>query len=198
MKTISGTLSAYLAGSTGIEARILFWISPKDRTTGATVNFGFWGGDDDMDFTINAVSRTYHGAGALFAPDPLTYQVGLSVNTYGLTVSSLAPEIQDALRAYDPRVAPVEIHRAFFDTQSGALLEEPMRMFKGQVDDILFDTPEIGGGASATINMSSSAIFLTRALSQLKSETMQRDRSNDRFFRWVDVSGNVSVSWGSA
>ena len=197
MRTVSGTLSAYLAGATGIEARVLFWITVKDRGTGAPVTIGFWNGDDDQTFTIGGTPRLYYGAGAMSLPDPITYTTGLSVTTYDLNLSPLSEKVQDALRLYDPRLAPVEIHRAFFDTQSKALLEEPTRMFKGQVDAIPIDTPEVNGEASAKISMSSSAVFLTKRLTQKKSEAMQRLRSDDRFFRWTDVSGQISVSWGS-
>ena len=197
MRTISPALSAYLAGSTGIEARVLFWITAKDRGTGAPVTFGFWNGDDDEVFTINSVARTYHGAGDLALPEPMTFSAGLSISTYELALSPLSADVQSALRTYDPRLAPVEIHRAFFDTTSKVLLEEPTRVFKGQVDEVPIGTPEINGEATAKISMSSSAVFLTRKLTQTKSESMQRLRSDDRFFRWTDITGQVSVSWGS-
>lgn len=176
---------------------MLFWITAKDRSTGVAVNFGFWNGDDDQSFTIGGVARTYYGAGDLALPDPITYSAGLSINTYELSLSPLSAKVQEALRTYDPRLAPVEIHRAFFDTSSKVLKEEPMRVFKGQVDEIPIGTPEVNGEASAKISMSSSAVFLTKRLTQTKSEAMQRLRTDDRFFRWTDISGQVSVSWGS-
>lgn len=197
MRTISGTLSTYLSGADGIEARVLFWIAAKNRSTGAAVNFGFWNGDDDQVFTIGGVARTYYGAGDLALPDPITYSAGLSINTYELSLSPLSENVQAALRTYDPRLAPVEIHRAFFNTSTKVLMEEPMRVFKGQVDQVPIGTPEVNGEATAKINMSSSAVFLTKRLTQTKSESMQRLRSDDRFFRWTDISGQVSVSWGS-
>lgn len=197
MKSISGTLSTYLASPNGISARILLWLSAKDRGTGATVTVGFWNGDDDETFTIGGVSRLYYGAGDLALPEPLTYQVGLSSNTYSIGLASLSPKVQDALRLYDPRMAPVEIHRAFFNPSSGALIEEPMRIFKGQVDENQIGTPEMNGEATATLTMLSSAVFLTRRLTQTKSEATQRLRSDDRFLRWVDVSGSVNVAWGA-
>lgn len=197
MRTVSGTLASYLAGSTGIEARILFWLTVRDRGTGAPVTIGFWNGDDDETFTVGGTPRLYYGAGDMALPEPITYTTGLSISTYELNLSPLSENVQDALRLYDPRLAPVEIHRAFFDTQTKVLLEEPMRVFKGQVDQVPIGTPEVNGEASARITMSSSAVFLTKRLTQTKSESMQRLRSNDRFFRWTDISGQVSVSWGS-
>lgn len=197
MRTISPTLSAYLAGDSGLQARVLFWIGAKDRGTGATVNFGFWNGDDDADFTINSVVRTYHGAGDVALPDPITYSAGLQANTYELPLSPLSPAVQDALRTYEPRFAPVEIHRAFFDTVSGALIEEPTRVFKGQVDTVSIGTPAVNGEADGKVVMLSSAVFLTRKLSQTKSEATQRLRSDDRFFKYIDITGQVTVSWGS-
>lgn len=197
MRSITPALASYLAGASGIEARILCWITSKNRGTGAPVTFGFWNGDDDETFTINGVARLYYGAGDMGMPEPMTYSAGLSVNTYSLDLSMLSDHVQSALRTHDPRLAPVEIHRAFFNTQTKVLLEEPMRLFKGQVDENPIGTPEVNGEASAALVMSSSAIFLTKRLTQTKSEAMQRLRSNDRFFRWTDISGQVTVSWGS-
>lgn len=198
MKTLSPTLTAYLAGSTGIEARILLWMTVKDRSTGAAVTFGFWNGDDDQNFTINAVSRLYYGAGPLALPEPITYEVGLQVNAYEMDLSPLSTDVQSAIRTYESRLAPIEIHRAFFDTQSHALIEEPMRIFKGQIEEEPISTPEVNGNPSVKIRMSSSAVFLTKSLTQTKSEAMQRLRSDDRFYRWTDITGQVETSWGTA
>ena len=197
MRTVSGTLSTYLAAETGVKARLLLWLTAKNRSTGAAVSFGFWNGDDDATITISGTPRLYYGAGDLDLPDPLTYSTGLNINTYELDLSILSLNVQAALRTNNPRLAPVEIHRAFFNTASDVLIEEPTQVFKGQVDEAPIGTPEVGGETSCKITMSSSAVFLTRRLTQTKSESMQRLRSDDRFFRWTDISGQVSVSWGS-
>lgn len=196
MRALSGTLQSYNTAPGGRKFRVLFWITAKDRSTGNPITFGFWNGEDDRNFTIDAVSRLYYGAGNLALPEPVIYSVGLRVSTYTLDLSPLSPEVQAALRTYDARLAPVEIHRAALDPQSDTLIEEPMRILKGIVEEAPIGTPEVGGEATMQVRISTSAVQLTKRLTQTKSDATQSLRSGDRFARYIDVSGQVPVSWG--
>ena len=197
MKSYNATELAYLT-SPGFMFRTLVWITAKDRSTGAPVTFGFWNGDDNQNFTINAVSRLYYGAGNLANPSqPIQYQVGVKPTDYSLTLAPLSDEIVSLLRAYDARLAPIEIHRAMLDPLSNNVISEPLRVFKGQIDEAPLITPEVGGTASCTLRCLSSAINLTRTVVQTKSDTVQQLRSGDRFRRYIDISGVVQVSWGA-
>ena len=196
MKSFSGTLTTYLATG-NLMSRVLFWITAKDRSTGSPVTLGFWNGDDNQNFTINAVARTYYGAGDLANPSsPLVYQVGVKPTDFELVLAPLSQEVADAIRLYDCRMAAVEIHRAFFDPLTGNLVEEPTRVFKGQIEEAPLVTPEVNGTSTCTLKLISSAVNLTRSLVLTQSDTYQQLRSNDRFRRYVDVSGSVDVAWG--
>jgi hypothetical protein len=197
MRAISGTLQAYLSGPGGRKFRVLFWLTAKDRSTGAAVTFGFWNGDDNQNFTINGVSRLYYGAGQLALPGPITYQTGIAVNVYTLPISPLSSQAISALMTYDARMAPVEIHRAAFDPLTDNLIEEPMRMLKGQIEEAPIITPEIGGQAKCELKIATSAVFLTKRLTQTKSHATQLQRSLDGFNRYGSVSGQVTVLWGA-
>lgn len=198
MRAISGTLQTYLSGVGGRKFRMLFWVTAKDRSTGAPVTFGFWNGDDNQTFTIGGVSRLYYGAGQIALPEPITYQMGLAVNQYTLDLSSLSADVQAAVRTYDARMAPVEIHRAAFNPLTDALIEEPMRVLKGQIEEAPFGTPEVGGEADLKIKISTNSITLTKKLTQTKSAATYELRSADKIGRYADVSGQIPVSWGSA
>jgi hypothetical protein len=125
-------------------------------------------------------------------------QTGLVVRMQRLTLSPLSPEVAQMLRGYDPRLAPVEIHRALFYPESRELVAEPRRVFKGWIDQAPITTPEIGGAAMAEVSLASAARALTIPLAAKKSDETQRRRGDDRFRRYADVSGQVEVWWGEA
>ena len=125
---------AFLAGRPGIRARWLIWIEAKNRLTGAEQTQGFWTGDDDATFTIGGQSRDYFGAGGFIALRELTYEAGTNVQMQRLTMGPVTEEVKQALRTYEPRLAPVEVHLALFDTTTNALIGTP-RAFTGWIDD---------------------------------------------------------------
>jgi len=112
-------------------------------------------------------------------------------------LNPLDASVAHLVRALDIGLAPVEIHRALFDPHSGALIEEPHRVWKGFVDQSPITTPEIGGQALVELTLASSARALQRGLTLTKSDAVQRRRSDDRFRHYSDVSGSVKVWWGS-
>lgn len=195
MRSFSGTASTYLA--TGqVHARILFWASAKNRGTGATETIGIWNGDQDRAFTIGGASRTYVGAGGLIQIEPMVYGTGLQIRTQQVAFSPLDAEVIDLIRTFEPRLAPVELHRALFDPLTGDLIEEPHRIFKGEIDDLTIGTPEVNGTATCSLTLVTTARTLTKTLAAKRSDAVQRQRSSDRFLRYADVSGAVDVFWG--
>lgn len=197
MREFDSNTAGHFATATGIMSHTLFWMVARNRTTGAAEPVGFWTGDDHQTFTVGGVNRTYLGAGGLLGLPALMFEAGLSVRNYTFSMASLAPEVAEALRYYEPRLAPVEVHRALFDAQTGALVSAPYRLLSGIVDDVQIVTPATGGQGSASVSVASSARALTRALPIFKSDEQQKLRGGDRFRRWVDVSGSVDVYWGS-
>ena len=197
MRSYDANTAAYLAGETAIVSHVLIWIAAKNRSTGATESIGFWTGDDHQDFMVDGQTRTYYGAGDVLDVPPITYEAGLTVRMHTFGLASLAPEVAMLLRGYEPRLAPVEVHRALFYASTGALAADPHRVLAGWIDEAQINTPEIGGNGGATITIASSARALTRGLPICKSDAQMQKRSGDRFRRYVDVSGAVDVFWGS-
>lgn len=197
MREYDATTAAWLASGQHVIARSLVWISARNRDTLATETIGFWTGDDHREFTINGSLRTYFGAGAALDVPAFVYQTGLDVRMHTISLAGVAPEVEQAIRGYEPRLAPVEVHRALFSPDTMNLVAEPHRVFRGTIDEISYPTPEIGGDAVVSVSVASASRTLTRTLTLMKSDNAQRLRGGDRFRRYADVSGAVEVKWGS-
>ncbi|MFN4172709.1 MAG: hypothetical protein ACK4GW_13245 [Pseudorhodobacter sp.] len=200
MRAFSTATASYLAQARagGFVARLLFWVAARNRTTGEVETIGIWNGRRDRAFTIGGATRTYKGAGGLLSVDPIVYIKGLGVQMQRARLSPIDEEVELLIRGYDARLAPVEIHRALFDPQSRALVDEPHRVFRGRIDKAPVTVPELGGEMSVEITMASSARDLTRTLALRKSDEAQQLRSGDRFLRYADISGQVQTWWGEA
>ena len=115
----------------GTDTRVLVWIEAKNRATGATETMGLWTGDDHEDFTIGGQVRTYFAAGNVLNVDNIISEIGLNVRMHNITLSAISPEIEQLVRGYDVRLAPVEIHRVVRDLETGNLISAPRQIFKG-------------------------------------------------------------------
>lgn len=196
MRSHSPAMLAYLNARKGFMVRLLFWAEPRNRVTGVPVPIGVWTGSYTRDFTIQGGSRIYAGAGAVLGIAPIVTAIGTEVRTQRVTLSAIFPEIEDIIRLHDARRAPCEIHRACFDPDTLALIEEPRRLFKGRISKAPITRPEDGGLASVQLSLVSSARDLTRTLTAKQSDASQQLRAGDRFLRHADVSGQVDVAWG--
>lgn len=180
----------------GIIARQLVWITAKNRSTGDPESIGFWNGEDHETITINGDARVYYGAGTTLQVPRVVTEIGVKVRTHRITFSSVAPEVQVALRQYDARLAPIEVHRVLLDLDSRNLVSEPHRVLKGWINKAPIPTKKPGDSAEMTIEMVTSARMLTRTLALLKSDESQKQRGGDRFRKYADISGDVQTYWG--
>ena len=197
MRPIGAPTLTEASTASGLIARLYVWVSARDRATGAIQTLGLWSGDDVVSETVESEARTYYGAGALLAVEPITYEAGLSVRMQRVTLSSISPEVEQLVRGYDTRLAPVQIHRGLINATSNALVETPHRLLTGTVDEIAFTTPAEGGSATCEIRIANAARELTRGLTaKYSDETMKSLASGDDFFRYADISGEVTVRWG--
>jgi hypothetical protein len=198
MRTYDPAEFAHLQSRSGTRARLLVWIAARNRLTDAVETVGFWNGDDDVTFTIEGEARVYHGAGALLGMDDLNVEPGLGVRMFSVWLATAAPEVIDAVRGYDVRLAPVEVHRVLTDPVSHQMIAPPHRLFRGTVDGAPLTTPaKRSSGGRVAVSIASAARALTRTLSARYSDaSMRRRGGDDRLFRYADVSGSVPVYWG--
>ena len=195
MRYVPPAVAAARAARVSTHVEVLVWILARNRSTGEVESMGLWSGDDVVDFTIGAETRTYYGAGALLEVPDIQASTGLEVRTISLTLAAMSPEVETLIRGYDVRFGAVQIHRAEFGP-TGALLGEPERIFKGFVNGAPITTPEIGGTGSAALQCVSHSRVLTRHGSVTKSDQVQQSRGGDRFRRYGTLTAAAAIYWG--
>lgn len=197
MRSYSPSTAAIMVARSPLHAQALVWIEARNRTTGAIETVGLWTGDDHRDFVIGTETRTYFGAGALLNVDPIRRQSGLQARTQKATLSGIPPEVQLALRGYNVRHAPIEVHRAMFDPLTLVLADAPHRVFRGYVDRLRFVTPKKGEAATAELELASAARALATPLSRKRSDASLRAHAPDDAFRqYASQADAVETRWG--
>lgn len=188
---------ALLAGRQGHVAHWLVFLRARNRSTGVIESAGFWTGDDHQAFTIRGEARTYFGAGSLMDVPPISQEVGLQVQH--VTVSlAVTPEVEQAIKGYDPSLQPAEIHRAVFDPVTLALIAEPTLIFAGTIDSTPMDDGGIGGVNVITAVIASKVRALTKTLPIYKSDAALRARAPaDGFRKYVAEAAQWAVPWGT-
>lgn len=199
MRTFTPAMNPYLAAPGSFRAEVLLWLEAKNRTSGLTETIGFWTGAYHCEFTINGVTRLYYGAGNILNPPSVTFNAGFQVETVDVEMSSLTPEVIQAVRLYDPRQRLAEMHRAFFDVSTENLIEEPHRVLKGRVNKAPIVTPAINETASLRLSLVTNSRSLTRRNTKRRSDdTYQVRTPGDRINKYAAVSGKVEVVWGES
>jgi len=197
MREYDAATDAAIADLGGTVARRLVWIEATNKSTGATESLGLWSGAETRTFTIEGQTRQYIGAGSILGGDPLRAGVGAKVRMHEVSLSSVPLEIQELVYLYETRFAPIEVHRAVFDVETNALVGEPHRIIKGTIDSFPVPRPAVGGSGPIKVKIAPSSRRLTRPLTLMKSDAMQRAiNSNDRGREYSSVSGSVPVFWG--
>lgn len=197
MRSFTPTTAAAFASRAPLRAHVLIWISARDRSTGSLQTMGLWTGDDHAEFVISGQTRTYFGAGSLIGVDPLKFGTGLQVRTQRLRLAGVTPENALWIRGYDPRHAPVEMHRVLFDPETDLAIDAPHLVLKGYIDKIMLPTPKKGEAGSIEVQIATAARALTKPLSLKRSNASLRGRSPDDAFRkYAVLADKVETSWG--
>lgn len=199
MRSFPNAVLNSLAAREALQVHNLLWITARDRADNSPQSLGLWTGADHMDVFIGGALRTYHGVGGILDLEPLPATADLTVQTWGFQVSSLHAQVFEALRVYDARLAPVELHLLFCNPQTGNPLADPVRAFRGTVMELDLPVPEEGGVAAASVRCASDEWRLTRGLTVKRSDAaLQAWGSGDRLRRHNVTSGSVTTAWGEA
>ena len=202
MLTLPSALLTHLQSRGTRMAHLLVWVQAKDRSTGAAATIGFWTGADHQIFSIDGESRTYLAAGSLLKVQPIVGEVGVKVRTTRLTFSGASPEFQQAVAQYETNDARADFHVADFHADTQQLVAAPQRRYKGYIKGIEYPRPAVKsdgqpGVAEAEVAVQSAARVLTRSLPlKMSDEALQQRYPNDRFRRYIDISGSVELVWG--
>lgn len=182
----------------GHKVRVLYWIRAKNRTTGAEEAMGVWNGEDTRQFVIGSEARNYVGGGGFLQIGALRQDMTLNIQRLTANANPVSPEFLNVMRLYDPKGAPVEVHLAFFDTETDGLVANPSLVFKGWINTAPIKTGAKNGESLIQINHVGNSRILTRTLPAKRSDENQKRRDPaDRFFRSASISGSVQTPWGS-
>jgi hypothetical protein len=202
MKNLDTTTQNYLRSRKAFIRHNLFWITAKNRTTGGEESMGFWDGYDNLNIPVvssitgTIVNRDYIAFGSLLAIDPISLVSDLTIRNVKVALSHLSPEVQDAFRLYDARLAPVEIHRVLLDQDTMLPVGPAHPRFIGFVNEAPIERPAVGGEGGLSVICVSHTRQLTRTNPGKRSDETQKLRGGDRFRRYSTVSGDVSFWWG--
>lgn len=202
VRAVDAATSAELQARAGIIFRDLVWITGKNRDTGASESIGLWTGEDTTDLTVISgatgaeVTRTYYGAAGNMQVGAIPLVTDLTVRTAQVKFGQLHPAILQAVRGYDARNAPIEVHRLYFKRDTMQPIAPGISRFLGFVNGAPIETPKTGEAGSITLNIVSHTRTLTRSRTEKKSDETQRLRDGDRFYKYADVAGQWEISWG--
>ncbi|MVO16858.1 hypothetical protein [Parasedimentitalea huanghaiensis] len=197
MPTIAPAVQQQLDERRGTDAQVLLWIIAKNRDTGAPETIGFWTGDDHQEFLIGGEIRTYFGAGNVIDVPPIIAKTGFQVRHYRVSLPPLTDEVKTLIRQFEPRQAKVEIHSCPLDIDSGNPLAEPVRMFKGLLNEAPEELGRKGGESRTELVLVTSARSLTLGLPLKRSSAeLQRRNPADRGREIVDTAGEWRGRWG--
>ena len=204
MKNITSAFFAALTGARdkGLVPRRFVWITGKDLASGAPASIGLWTGDDDINITITSgvtglpEARTYYG-GLNLQVSPIPRTADLTIQTVTITIGQIAPAVQQLVRGYDLRLAPIEIHDMSFDTATRLPSAASEIAFLGIADGAPVKTPAVGQDGDIEISAISAAIAMLERTNPAKSSYEgQKRRSGDEFGLYSSTVANWQIPWG--
>lgn len=196
MRPVSPTLATYLSVPGSYRTEVLYTIGARNRATNAVETAGFWSGDRHRGFVVDGSSILFYGAGSVIEEPELSFEAGLSINTFDVQFSPLSAEFIQVARVYDVRGQRFRMYEAYFDTATEKLIEAPTRIYKGKCNKLKITDADEGNTSTAIITVVSSARALTRIIPAKHSDETMRLRSDDRIGRYATISGTVQVPWG--
>lgn len=194
------TQNALDAGT--LVARDFLRIVARNFETGEAEAANFWSDIGVVSVAVENVdtggTSTYDFSGALdlISIDDIPMQTGIAVRTVRVQLAQASDEVINFVRGYDLRLAPVQVWRGLFNTDTGSLIAPPKSRFLGFVDRAPITTPKAGQSGSVGLDCVSHTRELTRANSANRSDEQQKLRSGDRFRRYTATIGTVEIYWG--
>jgi len=193
-------LAAIQAGT--VVARTLVTITVKDRLTGNPVPLGFWMDAGPASFNVvnprtGAVEgRSFLGE-ALISVGEIPLISDISVRDVEAVLAAIDDSVQEAVRTYDVRNAPIEIHRVYLDPTTMGQVAPARCRFLGQVDTAPIETAAEGGASTVTLSCTSTTQELRRKNPDVASyESQILRKSDDDFYRDTGVASDWTLFWG--
>ncbi len=170
---------------------------------GSPKTFGFTDFGEDVATNIvdgltgSTVSHTFYGDNRpIVGMDSMPLRLGVEIDNVRVTLAHLHPQVQDLVRAYNCRNAPVQIHRGWLSPDSMLLVAEPRCRRLGQINGTPIETPAKGGEGSIVLTIVSQSRELTRTNPAKASQEFYARRSGDLWGQYTGTAGQWSIWWG--
>jgi hypothetical protein len=204
MKQVDAATEAHLRARKGVAPVNLVWVEARNRQSGAIETLGLSNLDDTVTLTVIdgrtrlPVTRTYHGVGGNLRVDPIPQTTDLNIRTIRVGLSQISQAVQQLVRGYETRRAPIEVHRGLLDPATSLMIAPPVPRFVGWINGNPIETPAANGEGGVQVSCVSYARKLTFTNPLKKSDEQQRRRQGDRIRRYTDVAGGwlANISWG--
>lgn len=204
MRNISAENQAALEAR-ALVARDFIWFIVKDRETGDPVTDGYWSDVGDISAEVidpntgGAVSRTFHGAGALIQISDIPLVSNITVQTVSVRLSQVSERINDLIRGYECKQGQVQIWRGMFSPETRSMVAPATPRFVGFIDNIDVNTPAENEDGAVILTCVSHTQEMTRYNPDTRSDASQRVRSGtDNFYQDTTVVGGWQHFWGRA
>ena len=194
MRAIPTILKNYLKNR-DIFTRLLVWTTVQERATGSLHTAGFWTGD--VDTTFFGGRRMYIAAGGLISVGEVTQSTGFNSVRVDLSFAANTPELLRAIRTYNARYAPIEVHKVYLDVNTLELLSPPQLEVSGIIDTITETRPPAGqSGAKVSVKVAPSTKNFTKKIPlRHSSASILEASSGDKFGQYFDLTGRVVAKW---
>lgn len=189
----------YAAPTKGLIVRDFVWFKARNRSNGDLETIGI--SSEAVALTIDVTrpdtgeiaNRDYQpGAGMMSIPG-IPSSLKFEEKRLRLTFSRLSPAIINAVKVYDVKGEPVEIHRAFFDPDTRRQVDPAHCRFDGFVRAVSIKKARAGEEGSIYVDIVDHGASL-RANPIKISPAHFRARSGDRGGDYVDADPHIV--WG--
>lgn len=204
MRSLSAEVLAALAADE-LKARDFLAITARTRDTFTPVAEYLWSDVGTITAEVidptsgTAVERSWYGVGELVSVSDIPLVSNITVQNITITMSQVSERVEELVRTYDAKLAPVELFRGLFDPSTRTLVAPAPPRFVGRVNNVKITTPKEGEEGSVVLECVSDTQELTRANPVMRSHESQVLRSSsDNFYADTAVVGSWELFWGKS
>lgn len=196
----SNTYAALRAARTrGLIVRDFVWFKARNRSTDALETVGI--SSEAVALTIDVTkpdtgtvtNRVYQPGAGLMSIPPIPSTLKLEERRLRLTFSRLSPAIINAVKVFDVKGEPVEIHRTFFDPDSRLQVDPAHCRFDGFVRSVRIKKAKAGDDGAIYVDIVDHSASL-RVNPVKISKAHFKARSGDRGGDHIDAEPRIV--WG--
>lgn len=188
--------------------RDFVWITAKNRDTGDLEHIGLWSGSLPITVPVERpdtgeiVNRTYQPIGDRMKIPAIPMEMSLKVRSLTINFSRLSPAVMNAVRVFDARKQPIEIHRGVLDKDSRQLVDPAHCRWDGLINKAPSDRGTIGNDGKprddgwVNLETVSHSRWLTMASGD-KMDAHFFESRGDQAGKYISTIWRVPMPWGA-